>query len=132
MWTVVQSTGKLSLNDTFVESCYSGQPPHVNDSAAEGLVGQGPLPKGNWKMVRLLINTQTHGPYVIVLEPDAATRARIVAMGRDPDSFRCHGERLEPPPGLASDGCLIASHPTRVVMWEGEGRAASDHDLECV
>ncbi len=127
MWVLGQATGWLTHDGRLEEACYSGQPPYVNNPEAEDLEGKGPLPKGTWRMKAMLSETDTHGPYVIVLEPDFLTRARIMAMGRDPDSFRCHGERLEPPAGYASDGCLVASHPTRVSMWE-----SPDHDLECV
>jgi hypothetical protein len=75
-------------------------------------------------MVGLVPVTAKHGPDVIVLEPDAETRARILAMGRNPDSFRLHGDRKEPPLGLASDGCGILPHPDRMLMW-----SSSDKDL---
>lgn len=108
-------------------SGYSGQPPYVNNPGAEKLEGKGPIPCGNWKMISLEAETPLHGPDVIVLQPDADTRARIIAMGRDPDSFRVHGERLTPPPGLASDGCIINGHPYRMIMWN-----SPDHDLEVI
>jgi Protein of unknown function (DUF2778) len=103
---------------------YSGQPPHKNFPADEGLEGLGPIPAGVWKMTAMVPESAKHGPDVIVLEPDEETRLRIVTLGRDPDSFRMHGERLNGPPGFASDGCIIMPRTVRMACWN-----STDHDL---
>lgn len=117
-WNYSQASGCItdpwaSIRDV----CYSGQPPYRNLPSAENIVGKGPLPAGDWEMVELIEHHPTLGPNVIVLRPDAATRARVLAMGHDPDSYRVHGERKEPPPGLASHGCIVAREETRLLMW---------------
>lgn len=101
---------------------YSGHPPYVNLPSAESIVDKGPIPSGMWEMVELIEHHEKLGPKVIVLRPDDETRARVLAMGRDPDSFRCHGERIEPPAGFASDGCIIQGEPVRMLMWGSEDR----------
>jgi hypothetical protein len=105
---------------------YSGKDPYKNDPSAEGMEGAGPIPRGNWKLVSLELTTPLHGPYVIVLEPDADTRGRVISHGRDPSSFRIHGDSLKTP-GSASEGCLIIGRPIREQIWTG-----TDHDLEVV
>jgi hypothetical protein len=69
-------------------------------------------------MTELQAENPKLGPNVIVLAPDDATRARILAMPRDPDSFRIHGERIAPPIGYASDGCIVLEPAARREMWE--------------
>lgn len=97
---------------------YSGQPPHTNVIGDEALEGLGPIPAGNWYITAIQEENIKLGPSVLILEPDNDTRARILAMPRDPDSFRIHGERLEPPPGYASDGCIILTRFCRLMIWE--------------
>lgn len=96
---------------------YSGQPPHKNLPSAESLEGLGPIPCGEWEMVSLIEHHPKLGPNVIVLRPDETTRARVLELGREPESFRVHGERNEPPEGYASDGCIIQNHDIRMLMW---------------
>lgn len=96
---------------------YSGQPPHKNLPESEDLVGKGPCPRGSYKAKELREHTDTHGPYVIVLEPDADTRARILAMGRNPDTFYVHGDSIKNP-GFASEGCLIVKLAARQAFWQ--------------
>ena len=121
--TYRQSSGVLmNPAGAIMGTGYSGQPPHTNVPADEVLEGLGPIPCGNWTMVSLEQSPKL-GPDVIVLEPDAETRARILAMPRDPDSFRIHGEREEPPPGFASDGCIILTHTCRMLCWQSVDHA---------
>jgi len=89
----------------------------------------GPIFPGNWTMIELILNHPEMGEYVIRLEPDDATRAAIIAAGREPDnSFYIHGERIPPAvPGYASKGCLIAPRTTRESLWN-----SPDHSLEVV
>ena len=110
-----------------VSSAYSGQPPYVNLPSAENLENLGPIPCGNFVMSSVIEEHPKLGRFVIVLVPDDETRARIAAMGRNPDSFRVHGERLEPPPGFASDGCIVMDYGGRVAAWQN-----SDHGLQVI
>jgi hypothetical protein len=118
-WIYSQSSGQLydPEGQPIGPPGYSGQPPHTNDPTSEGIVNKGVTPCGRYKISAMILNTAAHGPFVLVLMPDDATRARIIALGRDPDSFRMHGERIEPPPGYASDGCIIEEHAVRVEVW---------------
>ena len=107
-WQYEQSTGRLLAPTGTVQGRgYSGQPPYTNDPSAEGLEGKGPIPCGVWFVSGVEYDNPKLGQFVLILTPDAATRARVLALGRDPDSFRMHGEKLEPPPGFASDGCIV-------------------------
>jgi hypothetical protein len=118
-WTYQQNSGRLSDPNGALQGVgYSGQPPHTNAPADEGLEGLGPIPRGIWTKKSVEWDNPKLGPFVIVLEPDETTRARIVTLGRDPDSFRMHGERLPPaPPGFASDGCIVQIRQVRENFW---------------
>jgi hypothetical protein len=74
-------------------------------------------------MTALELETSLHGPYVIILTPSAETRQRVSDLGRDPDSFRIHGDSIARP-GYASQGCIILGHPARFAMW-----TSLDHEL---
>lgn len=126
MWTYEQSSGKLYDSSGVLRGIgYSGQPPHTNVSADEGLVNLGPIPCGLWIAISVISHDPRLGNFVIVLEPDAETRARVIALGRDPDSFRFHGERLAPPPGYASDGCMVNNIAVRQNFWY-----SGDHPIQ--
>ncbi len=126
MWIYGQSSGVFESPTQTIEGVgYSGYPPHVNDSAAEGLVNQGPIPCGNYTFLSPR-DTPLHGAFVLPLLPDAATRARITAMGRDADSFLCHGDSVDEP-GSASRGCLILPRDIREAIWN-----STDHALSVV
>jgi hypothetical protein len=125
MWLYHQNTGWL--NDPSGQDIwqgYSGQPPHVNVSADEGLEGLGPIPSGTWLVTEVFQEHPKLGPFVLVLEPDEPTRARVILLGRDPDSFRMHGERSIPPSGYASDGCIIMPRSVRELVWDN-----ADHEI---
>lgn len=129
MWTYEISTGKMYDPQTIIAgSGYSGHPPHVNDVSAVGLKAIGPIPPGNWTLGSLIERDPNTGEYTIVLVPDAPTRAYILSLGRDPDSFRCHGDFIgHVGQCLASDGCIVQILPVRMEMWE-----SLDHGLQTV
>ena len=127
-WTYNQRTGELSDPEGVIRGTgYSGQPPHSNKPQDEGLLGLGPIPCGDWTATGVEMTTTSHGPFVIVLAPDATTRIRVKALGRDPDSFRIHGERITPPPGYASDGCIIQPRSVRELFWN-----STKHDVQVI
>ena len=99
---------------------YSGYPPHTNRVESESLHNLGPLPRGLYKMTELIAKS-SHGPDAIRLEPLPETEM----FGRD--GFLIHGERLMPPAGEASNGCLILGHDIRLEIWN-----SGDHLLEVV
>lgn len=110
---------------SFQEGVYSGAfGPDQDDPLSIRKVDQGPIPPGNWIMASLILQHPEMGEYVIHLEPDAETRAAIVAMGRDPDSFDIHGDDIADP-GHGSRGCICAPLAARQAMWQ-----STDHALE--
>jgi hypothetical protein len=120
-WTYEQLTGNLfDPSDELQGKGYSGQPPYSNDPAAQNLEGLGPIPQGLWRAVEL-IPESTHGPFAIRLEPYETTET----FGRS--GFLMHGERVTPPPGYASDGCIIQSRDVRERFWD-----STDHDIQVV
>lgn len=127
-WIYIVAKGMLTDPPGKFESYgYSGQPPYTNEPMHESLEGNGPLPRGKWTAKEVIEEHPKLGAFVIVLSPDDETRARVLAMGRNPDSFRVHGERVSPPPGFASDGCLVQPLFTRKALW-----ASTDHDIEVI
>ena len=117
-WNYSQATGRLTdPAGAFAGVGYSGQPPYVNDGAAENIACKGPIPCGMWEVVGAE-DSPTLGPLTLILSPDAATRSKVLGYGRDPDTFRMHGERLEPPPGFASDGCLVQIRTVRLSVYQ--------------
>lgn len=122
-WTYQQATGCFTdPNGAIKAICYSGHPPEKNNPSSEALEGLGPIPKGQWTATSVIAQHPKLGPFVIVLQPDDETFARVAAYGRDPTSFRIHGERVNPPYGLASDGCIIASRDIREIYWNSDDR----------
>lgn len=117
-WTYEQLTGKFTdPSGTLQGKGYSGQPPYTNKPDSEGLEGLGPIPVGMWEATSVIAEHPKLGPFVIVLRPDEVTREKVIALGREPDSFRVHGERMKPPPGYASDGCIIQIRTVRELYW---------------
>ena len=91
-----------------------------NNPGREGEVGVGPIPRGNWRIEVARpgeYSSKLGGP-VLRLVPDEATRARVKAMGRDPDSFLIHGNA---PDNDASKGCIILDRTTRVKLARNKG-----------
>lgn len=96
---------------------YAGHGDGKNNPAMEGVRGVGPLPRGKYRASEMFENHPHVGQFALHLTPDDETRARIVALGRDPDSFFCHGDSREHP-GEASDGCIILPVNVRLFVWE--------------
>ncbi len=121
-WFYEQLTGRLlDPAGEVVAIGYSGQPPHSNDPDAQDLHNFGPIPQGFWQAVELIPESLSHGPYVIRLEPYSTTQT----FGRT--GFLIHGERIAPPPGLASNGCIILSRDVREKFW-----TSRDRDLQVI
>ena len=127
MWTYSQSTGKLSTGSPAVaHSCYSGYEAGLNNPAMEGHLGVGPIPRGNWTFGEALQHGPGHtGLYVLPIVPDAPTRERVKALGRDPDSFYLHGDvaanvalHLE----IASRGCIVTDYMTRIAVNQSKDK----------
>jgi Tlde1 domain len=120
MWTYIQHTGELQLDNQHVDNGYSGFGEGKNNPDMEAVENVGPIPHGDWTISGPPVNTAEHGPYVLTLTPvDAAT-----ALGRS--GFLMHGDSIEHP-GEASKGCIIMPHDTRVKVW-----TSGDTDLQVV
>jgi hypothetical protein len=128
-WVYQISVHRLIATDgeIFDAGLYSGAfGDYQNNPDCCNLVDRGPIPPGNWKATGLVDDPKT-GDYTIVLAPaDVETLQSVKALGRDPFSFRMHGERIPPAaPGYASEGCIIAPRTVREAFWNSE-----DHSLQ--
>jgi hypothetical protein len=112
-----QLTGKLlNAGDAVIGIGYSGSPAGKNDPSKEGVESVGPIPCGNYTVKGPPFDSPKHGPYVLHLVPDDDTRAFITSLGRDPDTFLMHGDKVGAP-GTASEGCVIMSRGVRESVW---------------
>ncbi len=123
MWTWFLREGELWRGGALVAHGYAGNGEGLNDPAWTDVKSTGPLPVGRYTIGP---PEPGHGGYTLRLHPDAETRARIVALGRNPDSFLIHADMADPKlAGTASKGCLILARIYRVMVWE-----SGDHELE--
>jgi hypothetical protein len=110
------STGEIRLNGVLLGTGYSGAEGFINDPGATGLVGQGPIPIGDWN-IQGPVNSLETGPFSLPLVAASGTET----FGRS--LFLIHGglagEPVDSPtitPGgrrTASHGCLIAGPDIR-------------------
>jgi hypothetical protein len=125
MWTWQQRTGMLLQNGVFVAKGYSGKGVGKNNPGMQHVAGVGPIPVGNWKMLRVYDSAKV-GPFAIVLDKVDATRGD----DRDDDSgrgaFRIHGDSSSNF-GNASNGCIILPRAIRDKIWK-----SGDRDLQVV
>jgi hypothetical protein len=106
MWLYVQRSGALYHGTSFIAKGYAGRYTGQNNPDMQNVKDTGPLPCG-WYTMKRGRNSARLGPMTIDLVPDESN-----AMF-DREDFRMHGERTQPPPGLASDGCIIQSRIVR-------------------
>lgn len=119
MWTYYQTSGDLRRDGRLIATGgYSGHGVHKNKPDDEKLVGEGPIPRGKWRMTELYDSDRV-GPYAIKLIPVGHD-----AHGRS--AFRVHGDSIKSP-GTASNGCIILRRTVREEIWK-----SGDHDLEVV
>jgi hypothetical protein len=118
VWTYRQKTGELLRDGTpLCVLGYSGRDEGKNCPAMQDRHDLGPIPQGRWKIAELILETATHGPYVLRLIPAAET----VTFGRS--GFLIHGDSRSHP-GTASRGCIILPRSARELVW-----MSGDHDL---
>lgn len=111
-WQYQISTHVLSKDGIVLDDqCYSGAfPAGFNDPTKIGVLDIGPTPPGHYIITGPPFNDPKHGPYCLRLVPDTGTRAYILKLGRDPDSFLLHGKPLPPrDPRTGSQGCICSS-----------------------
>jgi hypothetical protein len=119
-WTYAQQTGDLQQDGKHVASGYSGFGEGKNNPEMENVRDVGPIPRGDWTIAGPPVDTAEHGPYVLELQPGAATET----FGRS--GFLMHGDSKESP-GCASHGCVIMPRPVRERVWQ-----SGDRELQVV
>ncbi len=118
-WQWEQETGRLGQDGAPVAIGYSGAGAGKNNPAMQEEHNVGPIPRGSYT-IEAPVDTVTHGPYVLRLEPAAENEM----FGRA--GFLIHGDSVVHP-GTASEGCIILARPVRQQIWE-----SNDTDLEVV
>lgn len=113
-----QGSGQMTCRNAsgsiyYNESGYSGRGSGRNNPSSEAVPFVGPIPRGTYTVGG---TSNTRGPNTITLIPDATTRASISSMGRQPDTFRIHGNNAS---NNASEGCIILP-PNRTQIPSGE------------
>lgn len=116
MITFSQTTGHITSEDgVLLDTGYAGNGVGKNNPAAQAEHNVGPIPRGMYTM-QPPVNTDTHGPYVIWLTPDADNEM----FGRA--AFGMHSDRRVGPAGLASEGCIVCLLIKRQDIWNGGHR----------
>lgn len=87
---------------------YSGRGVCLNDPDAEDIVGQGPIPKGVYRL-RLMAHRRFKAP-AFFCDPDEATREVLREYGRS--GFWIHGDNAAGN-RTASHGCIILAASAR-------------------
>ena len=122
-WRYESSTGVLTSPDgSRQDTGYSGHPPHVNDPAAEAILGVGPIPRGSWWIGTAEDHPQL-GPDAIPLSPVRGTDATWT-YGRS--GFFIHGDS-EAMNQTASHGCVIVPRVVRELI-----AASGDSELQVI
>lgn len=94
---------------------YSGTGAGRNNPSSQGQANIGPIPQGSYS-VGSTYNSSRTGPNTMILTPNASTSQNITGSGRDPNSFRIHGNNAS---NDASHGCVILP-PNRTTIPFGE------------
>lgn len=104
-----QAAGTLSLIDgqarARLAAGYAGRPRWRNDATAQHRKGEGPLPRGLYRM-KVVPHPRFAGP-AVRLDPDAGN----AMLGRS--DFWIHGDNAE---GDASSGCIVLGRPARLLV----------------
>jgi hypothetical protein len=124
MWTYYIDDGVLLHDGVKIGVGYSGHPPYVNESTAQAIRGEGPLPAGFWTFGEA-VEHETLG-WAIPLTPNIGT----FTYGRD--GFWCHGDEIaHPGEELASDGCMIMSLTIRRLINSDQDKALQVKEGRC-
>jgi|SRR5208337_845460 len=120
MWSFNSSTGELlDSTDGHIETGYAGgacgsRPDAINNPAYQYTKGIGPLPTGLYTMGDAVEGSHL-GPLAIPLTPDPSNDMQ----GRD--DFYIHADTIGHP-RCASNGCIVLSHATRVLLSQSSDR----------
>lgn len=105
MFTYSQQSGVLDHDGQQIATGYSGHGTGLNNPAAQGVVGVGPIPQGMWDIGTAFDHPHL-GPCVFHLTPAPGTdplgRSAFFIHGDNPDMNRS-----------ASDGCIILDRTAR-------------------
>lgn len=112
-WCYKQSTGELFRDGELIETGYSGALTNKNNPDREQVRGMGPIPRGTWKIGS---NGTSKGPLTITLKHISGN-----AYARDMHTFRMHGDKRAGIVGFASEGCIIMSYSTRLLVSKDSG-----------
>ncbi len=105
-WTYVQTTGALSHDGEPIGTGYSGNTTGLNNPAAQGQVGIGPIPCGTYTIGPPHQPVDHLGPFALPLIP-ASTNEMLGRSG-----FFIHGDNTAMD-HTASNGCIILVRPLR-------------------
>lgn len=111
-----QKSGNIDLRETFIGAGYSGHGVGLDNPDLEAMANIGPIPRGEWQIVRWDDVHDDKGPVVAVLEPvghDAHGRTGFLIHGDNPQLNHA-----------ASHGCIIAGRSLRDAL-----RASGDTKL---
>ena len=115
MWTYQILNGViLNPQGSWMGTGYAGLGEDKDQPADEAVKGQGPLPEGIYTMGTMR-DDPVMGRDVIPLTPDPANEMH----GRS--GFYIHGDSVQHP-GMASHGCIVTAHPTRISMNDSDDR----------
>lgn len=114
MNTWVQAAGKLFGDGALLGSGYAGgnlgkNPQGKNNPLMQAIHSVGPIPQGRYLIQGPPFVHPSAGPFCLRLLPCAGTDT----FGRS--GFMVHGDT--PPPGNASEGCIVLPRPVREALW---------------
>lgn len=109
-----QSAGQLLKDGKLIATGYSGKDFAMNNPHCQGMVGMGPIPRGDWHIDGMRDSPRT-GPATIILSPigDTDTEGR--------SEFRIHGDN-QLGNHSASHGCIILPRYIRVMIMNSGDR----------
>jgi hypothetical protein len=113
-WTYSQSSGEISLDNTFVGRGYSGTHEGRNNPEMESVEDVGPIPAGFYSIGEAYDDIGALGPCVMALDPADGTET----FGRT--AFRIHGDNVQHD---ASHGCIIMPPAVRHEIASSTDRA---------
>jgi hypothetical protein len=106
--TYSQVSGGISIDDEFIGTGYSGHGDGVDNPALEAVRTIGPIPKGQYRILRWQDHYPKRGPIVAVLAPN-----KHDAHGRS--GFLIHGDNAKMNK-TGSWGCIVASRDIRIKL----------------
>ncbi len=116
-WIYKQNTEELFHNGEMIEQGYAGRITNKNNLDRQQVRELGPLPQGKYRI----------GCYTNSKEPLTITLIQTSGEMFGRSAFRIHGERITPPAGWASEGCIIMGYHTRRLI-----ALSSDRTLEVI